>query len=173
MLALGGEPSFSALRELLGQVKQGTLPPDAFAQAALSDLFFGADGNGDAAQVDELRPRAETGTGTETETETVIQQLVRTLPDAQVELRDQLLQALSERLAAGTVKSGSSPAAQEQEQVDAELADDAALPASTTTTTTTSTPPPTAAAAAATKRKKKAKRKQKKSGRQVAEGRAG
>ena len=94
VLALGGEPSFSALRELLGQVKQGTLPPDAFAQAALSDLFFGADGNGDAAQVDELRPRAETGTGTETETETVIQQLVRTLPDAQVELRDQLLQAL-------------------------------------------------------------------------------
>ena len=104
---------------------------------------------------------------------------MRTLPDAQVELRGQLLQALSERLAAGTVKSGSSPAAQEHEQLDAELADDGALPASTTTTTATrsstptSTPAPTAAAAAATKRKRKAKRKQKKSGRQVAEGRAG
>ena len=103
---------------------------------------------------------------------------MRTLPDAQVELRGQLLQALSERLAAGTVKSGSSPAAQEHEQLDAELADDGALPASTTTTTATrsSTPtstPAAAAAAAAAKRKRKAKRKQKKSGRQVAEGRAG
>ena len=86
--ALGGEPSFSALRELLGQVKQGTLPPDAFAQAALSDLFFGTDGNGD-----ELRPHAETESETETETETVILALALALTLALV-----LTQALAPAL---------------------------------------------------------------------------
>ena len=164
--ALGGEPSFAALRELLGQVKDGALPPAGFVQAALSDDFFGADGNGDPADpnvADELR--ADTaGAAVEAEAqaeagadaalagaETVVQELVRTLPDAQVELRDELLEALSDRLERRT-SSTLKPAGEgeEEEDMDAEVADTAALPVST---------------------KKKKKKKQKKTGRQVAEGR--
>ena len=164
--ALGGEPSFAALRELLGQVKDGALPPAAFVQAALSDDFFGADGNGDPADpnvADELRAdtagaameaEAEAEAGAEAAlagAETVVQELVRTLPDAQVELRDELLEALSDRLerrTSSTLKLAGEE--KEEEDMDAEVADAAALPVST---------------------KKKKKKKQKKTGRQVAEGR--
>ena len=194
--ALGGEPSFAALRELLGQVKEGALPPAAFVQAALSDDFFGPDGNGDPAEpnvADELladtagviaeamveaETEAEAEVEAETETviqelvpnkETVIQELVRTLPDAQVDLRDELLQALSERLERRTSGTKGSPqplSSVPAREEEAERVDAEMADAA-------ALPVSTKTENFGTERylKKKKKKKQKKTGRQVAEGR--